>query len=164
MGSFGYEIFRLDDRPLGHASLGATTFCATAYSSDTCGSNGLPLTPLSVQMLGKFQAFRQLRHENLCAYIELIRGKHERVYLISEHYAWNAFDQFELLVSWSIPIRTSFMLGIASGIKYLHSNRIAHRNLSLGNVLINRYGKPMLTSYEVWDITLAGTTVPFPIG
>ncbi|CAG0899193.1 unnamed protein product [Cyprideis torosa] len=117
-----------------------------------------------MQMLGRFQAFRQLGHENLCAYIDLIRGKHERVYLISEHCAWNALDQFERLVSWPIPACSSFMVGIASGIKCLQRNWISYRNLPLGEVLINRYGKPRLTSYEVWYITFAGTTVPFPMG
>lgn len=62
--------------PLDKASLGLSTFCAANHPVESCGSNGLPLTPNSVQILGKFQDLSQLQHPNLCAYVEIFRIQH----------------------------------------------------------------------------------------
>ena len=61
---------------LGNSSIGITTFFASAHPTDTCGTNGLPLTPNSVRILGKFQKLKALEHPNICQYIDVVRGKH----------------------------------------------------------------------------------------
>jgi hypothetical protein len=61
---------------LDKAGLGVSTFCAANHPVESCGSNGLPLTPNSVQILGKFQSLSQLEHPNLCAYVEICRIQH----------------------------------------------------------------------------------------
>lgn len=63
-------------RPLNEGHLCTKTFYASSYNNDECGSNGLPLTPNSIRITGKFQALTALDHPNLCAYIDLKRGKH----------------------------------------------------------------------------------------
>ncbi len=63
-------------RRLGSAELGATTFSASSLPNDKCGANGLPLTPSSIQILGKFQLLKALDHPHLCRYVDLVRGKH----------------------------------------------------------------------------------------
>jgi len=55
---------------------GASTFCASCYANEQCGANGLPLTPNSIRILGRFQKLKSVEHPNLCAYVDLVRIKH----------------------------------------------------------------------------------------
>uniref|UniRef100_A0A4W5LG78 TBC1 domain containing kinase n=2 Tax=Salmonidae TaxID=8015 RepID=A0A4W5LG78_9TELE len=73
-------------RPLRDAQLGAFTFFASALPHDVCGSNGLPLTPNSIKILGRFQLLKTITHPRLCQYVDISRGKHERLVVVTEHY------------------------------------------------------------------------------
>lgn len=53
-----------------------STFFAMRHSGELCGSNGLPLTPNSITILGRSQYLKTLSHSNLCSYLDIIRGKH----------------------------------------------------------------------------------------
>lgn len=59
-----------------NSKLSVITFFAKSHSGDVCGSNGLPLTPNSISILGQFQFLKTLKHTNLCEYLDVIRGKH----------------------------------------------------------------------------------------
>uniref|UniRef100_A0A8C8DX13 Protein kinase domain-containing protein n=1 Tax=Oryzias sinensis TaxID=183150 RepID=A0A8C8DX13_9TELE len=59
---------------------------------DVCGSNGLPLTPNSIKILGRFQILKNITHPRLCQYIDISRGKHERLIVVAEHYKRNIHD------------------------------------------------------------------------
>lgn len=63
-------------RPLKDAQVGAFTFFASALPHDVCGSNGLPLTPNSIKILGRFQILKTVTHPRLCQYVDISRGKH----------------------------------------------------------------------------------------
>ena len=67
-------------RPLKDAQLGAFTFFASALPHDVCGSNGLPLTPNSIKILGRFQILKTVTHPRLCQYVDISRGKHGMTY------------------------------------------------------------------------------------
>lgn len=54
----------------------AFTFFAKSHLGDVCGSNGLPLTPNSIIILGRSQYLKSIKHENLCEYLDIIRSKH----------------------------------------------------------------------------------------
>lgn len=54
----------------------AFTFFAKSHLGDVCGSNGLPLTPNSIIILGRSQCLKAIKHENLCEYLDIIRSKH----------------------------------------------------------------------------------------
>lgn len=54
----------------------AITFFARLHPGDVCGSNGLPLTPNSIAILGRSQRLKELQHEHLCQYLDVVRGKH----------------------------------------------------------------------------------------
>lgn len=62
-------------RKLNKASIGATAFFASSHPSESCGSNGLPLTPNSIKIVGKFQILKTIDHPNLCKYITISREK-----------------------------------------------------------------------------------------
>ena len=64
---------------LGCAFLGASTFCAQQHGAEECDNKGLPLTPNSINIVGRFQALLELDHPGLCAYLDIKRtrnGKH----------------------------------------------------------------------------------------
>ncbi|GIY74053.1 TBC domain-containing protein kinase-like protein [Caerostris darwini] len=71
------------------AVLGAWTFFASAHAIDVCGINGLPLTPNSIRVLGRFQKLKSLQHHGICTYLDVKRGKHERVMIVGEYYPDN---------------------------------------------------------------------------
>ena len=66
--------------PMGNAGLGVCTFFASAHPNESCGMNGLPLTPNSIQILGEFQYLKTLRHPNICQYVDISRGKHGKLW------------------------------------------------------------------------------------
>lgn len=51
------------------------TFFFSSQRHDACGTNGLPVTPNSIRILGRAQFLRSLRHPNLSLYVDVIRGK-----------------------------------------------------------------------------------------
>lgn len=61
-------------------TLGARTFFASCHAKDTCGNNGLPLTPNSIRILGLFQLLKKLSHKNLCTYLDVLRSKHGKTF------------------------------------------------------------------------------------
>lgn len=69
--------------------LGLLSFLARPYPSDKCGSNGLPLTPNSIRIYGKFQSLKTLISPYLCRYVDIQRGPNERLFVIAEHYSLN---------------------------------------------------------------------------
>jgi len=96
---------------MGDAQFGVTFF-ASSQRQDACGSNGLPLTPNSIRILGRSRYLKSLVHPNLAEYVEVIRGKHgededkgstliicmklqisthllERIVVVSEYYGTN---------------------------------------------------------------------------
>ncbi|OUC45271.1 hypothetical protein D917_08533 [Trichinella nativa] len=72
----------LEDGYFGVCSFMSRTNCC----SGECGPNGLPLTPPSIAIIGRFQFLTSLRHPNLCQYLDIQRGKFDRIFVISEHY------------------------------------------------------------------------------
>lgn len=66
------EMVRRDEKSL----FAASTFFAKSHPSEVCGTNGLPLTPNSIVILGRAQKLKIIRHQNLCQYLDVIRSKH----------------------------------------------------------------------------------------
>lgn len=58
---------------------GAITFFAKQHKGDTCGSNGLPLTPNSIIITGRAQVLKTFSSPYLCDYLDIIRGKHGKL-------------------------------------------------------------------------------------
>lgn len=58
------------------SQLSALTFIAKSWHNDACSQNGLPLTPNSISILGKFQFLKTVEHQNLTQYLDVLRGKH----------------------------------------------------------------------------------------
>uniref|UniRef100_A0A0N4ZHR5 TBC domain-containing protein kinase-like protein n=1 Tax=Parastrongyloides trichosuri TaxID=131310 RepID=A0A0N4ZHR5_PARTI len=104
--------------------------------------NGLPLTPSSIRLLGRFQKLLSLNHKNICQYIELIRSQNSAnaVFVVSEHYS-KVLSWKELENTLIIPIITQLI----DCLRYLHSQDIIIGHLSTDNILITPSKKFGLT-------------------
>nr|XP_004663058.2 TBC domain-containing protein kinase-like protein [Jaculus jaculus] len=150
--------------PLKDAEMGAFTFFASALPHDVCGSNGLPLTPNSIKILGRFQILKTIIHPRLCQYVDISRGKHERLVVVAEH----CEKSLEDLLRERKPTSCSKVLCIAfevlQGLQYMNKHGIVHRALSPHNILLDRKGHIKLAKFGLYHMTAHGDDVDFPIG
>ncbi|XP_040578650.1 TBC domain-containing protein kinase-like protein [Lepeophtheirus salmonis] len=148
------EVSEKDIGDYGELSL--LSFVASMHPSESCGSNGLPLTPNSIAILGNAQFLKTFKHKNLCLFLDCLRGKHERVVFVSEHFKCSpSFDD----QNWSSSTRS-----ILEALLYLNDRGIIHGNIRLENVLANSKGVVKLAHYGLNHATDYGLLVAFPIG
>ncbi|KAJ8935053.1 hypothetical protein NQ318_002682 [Aromia moschata] len=115
---------------------GAITFFAKQHKEDTCGSNGLPLTPNSIIIF-------------------------ERTVVVSQYCGHPVSNLIEKK-SFTFDEIRSISYQILSGLNELHMRNIVHRNLSSDNVLL--LGKNIkLFNYGLYHMTDKGKLVSFPI-
>ncbi|XP_078456892.1 TBC domain-containing protein kinase-like protein isoform X2 [Lampetra planeri] len=150
--------------PLGTAQLGASTFFASPLPNDVCGSNGLPLTPNSIKILGRFQVLKTITHPRLCQYVDIARGKHERLMVVLEHHE----DSVERILSEGVRLSTQKLMQIAyqvlEGLENLNGRGIDHAAISPHNILLTMQGNVKLAKFGIYYMTNGGTAVDFPIG
>ncbi|XP_059507508.1 TBC domain-containing protein kinase-like protein isoform X2 [Stegostoma tigrinum] len=150
--------------PLKDAQLGAFTFFASALPHDVCGSNGLPLTPNSIRILGRFQILKAISHPRLCQYVDMLRGKHERLVVVTEHYERSLED----LLKEGKPISPGRVLQIAfevlEGLEYMNKYSMVHQALAPHNILLNCEGHVKLAKFGLYHMTGYNADVDFPIG
>ncbi|CAF3940828.1 unnamed protein product, partial [Rotaria magnacalcarata] len=145
--------------------LGVNTFVASSHANDQCGANGLPLTPNSIIIIGRFQYLKTIEHPNLCRYIDIRKGTHERLLVISEHYERsfeslineNQLLSVEQIQQWSHQILYSLI--------YLQEKQLHARNLSLKNIRLTQSDQIVkIQNYGLWHMTQYATCVSFPVG
>ncbi|XP_075736858.1 TBC domain-containing protein kinase-like protein isoform X2 [Rhipicephalus microplus] len=143
-------------------TFGAQTFFASSHARDTCGMNGLPLTPNSIRVLGLFQRLKCLSHKNLCAYLDAFRSKHERLVVVIEHFKNSLQDE----IPKKLPVDTFSRIcrEVLEALDYLHARGIMHRALSPCSVLLDDKLQVKLANYGLCHMTENGRTVPFPLG
>ncbi|XP_073458053.1 TBC domain-containing protein kinase-like protein [Aquarana catesbeiana] len=150
--------------PLKDAKLGAFTFFASALPHDVCGSNGLPLTPNSIKILGRFQILKTIVHPRLCQYVDISRGKHERLVVVAEH----SEKSLEDLLRGRKPVSSLKILQLAfevlQGLEYMNRHHMVHRALSPHNILLDGEGHIKMAKFGLYYITDHGADVDFPIG
>uniref|UniRef100_A0A8B9HII1 TBC1 domain containing kinase n=1 Tax=Astyanax mexicanus TaxID=7994 RepID=A0A8B9HII1_ASTMX len=151
-------------QPLKDAELGAFTFFASPLPHDVCGSNGLPLTPNSIKILGRFQILKTITHPRLCQYVDISRGKHERLVVVAEHYERNLKD----LLKQDKPISSDRVLQIAyevlEGLAFMNKHGLVHRALGQHNVLLDCKVLVKLAKFGLYHMTDHGADVDFPVG
>ncbi|XP_061736306.1 TBC domain-containing protein kinase-like protein [Nerophis ophidion] len=151
-------------QPLKDAQLGAFTFFASALPHDVCGSNGLPLTPNSIKILGRFQILKTITHPRLCQYVDISRGKHERLIVVAEHYE-SGLSDFQKQGHKVSPERVlQLAYEVLEGLAYMNKHGMVHRALSVNNVLLDREGNVKLAKFGLYHMTDHGADVDFPIG
>ncbi|XP_075544109.1 TBC domain-containing protein kinase-like protein isoform X2 [Dermacentor variabilis] len=151
-----------DMHSLKKTTLGARTFFASCHARDTCGNNGLPLTPNSIRVLGLFQLLKCLTHNNLCTYIDAFRSKHERLVVVIEHFRNSLQD--EIPNKLSVYSISRICRQVLEALDYLHRRGIVHRALSPCSILLDDKQQVKLANYGLCHMTENGRTVPFPLG
>ncbi|KAJ8281072.1 hypothetical protein GJAV_G00063180 [Gymnothorax javanicus] len=150
--------------PLKDAQLGAFTFFASSLPHDVCGSNGLPLTPNSIKILGRFQILKTITHPRLCQYVDISRGKHERLVVVAEHYERSLNDFHKR----GNPVSSEMVLQIAyealEGLEFMNKHGMVHRALAPHNILMDSEGKVKIAKFGLYHMTDHGADVDFPIG
>uniref|UniRef100_A0A3Q3KES3 TBC domain-containing protein kinase-like protein n=1 Tax=Monopterus albus TaxID=43700 RepID=A0A3Q3KES3_MONAL len=151
-------------KPLKDAQLGAFTFFASALPHDVCGSNGLPLTPNSIKILGRFQILKTITHPRLCHYVDITRGKHERLIVVAEHYE-SSLNDFQKQGKAASPEKVlQIAYEVLEGLEFMNKHGIVHRALSAHNVLMDCKGNVKLAKFGLYHMTDHGADVDFPIG
>ncbi|TMS23699.1 TBC domain-containing protein kinase-like protein, partial [Larimichthys crocea] len=151
-------------RPLKDAQLGAFTFFASALPHDVCGSNGLPLTPNSIKILGRFQILKTVTHPRLCQYVDISRGKHERLIVVAEHYE-SSLSDFQKQGKTASPEKVlQIAYEVLEGLEFMNKHGMVHRALSAHNVLMDCKGNVKLAKFGLYHMTDHGADVDFPIG
>ncbi|XP_062533683.1 TBC domain-containing protein kinase-like protein [Armigeres subalbatus] len=146
--------------------ISVSTFFAKSHPSDECcGSNGLPLTPNSIGIYGRSQLLRSeaLKHENLCEYLDVVRGKHERTIIVQEYAGCPLTETFigennkqEVL------LRIGYQM--LRALSHLNEKGLMCWNLEPVNILISRDFCVKLYNYGLYYMTYGGKYVSFPIG
>ncbi|XP_030206622.1 TBC domain-containing protein kinase-like protein [Gadus morhua] len=151
-------------RPLRDAQLGAFTFFASALPHDVCGSNGLPLTPNSIKILGRFQILKTFTHPRLCQYVDISRGKHERLVVVAEHYesSLSDFQRQGKTASPEMVLKVAYE--VLEGLEFMNKHGMVHRALAPNNVLMDHKGNLKLAKFGLYYMTDRGGDVDFPIG
>ncbi|QQP56907.1 TBC domaincontaining protein kinaselike proteinlike, partial [Caligus rogercresseyi] len=139
-----------------YGELSLLSFVASLHPSESCGSNGLPLTPNSISILGNSQILKTMVHPHLCRFLDCLRGKHERLIFVSEH-----FRGRPSLVG---PHWKGSVKSILEGLIYLNDRGVIHGNLREENILECPQGTLKLTHYGLSHATDYGLLVAFPIG
>ncbi|XP_014223795.1 TBC domain-containing protein kinase-like protein [Trichogramma pretiosum] len=139
---------------------GGMTFFAQSHPAELCGSNGLPLTPNSITILGKSQFLKTINHPNLCSYLDIIRSKHERTIVVAE-YCGKPLASLENL-SMDKVIRIAYQCLV--GLKYMNKFGLVHSHLSPENILVDKNGTVKLFNFGLYYMTDHGKNVSFPIG
>ncbi|KAH8274468.1 hypothetical protein KR026_002150, partial [Drosophila bipectinata] len=143
----------------------ALTFFAKLHPGDVCGSNGLPLTPNSIAILGRAQKLKDLQDEHLCQYLDVIRGKHERTIVVSEYMGLSLEDYAKRQHPMALGQILRIFYQVACGIDVLSRHHLVAHNLEPKHILISRDGRQVkLFNYGLHHMTKGGCYVPFPIG
>ncbi|KAG0244495.1 rab-GTPase-TBC domain-containing protein [Mortierella sp. GBAus27b] len=151
------------------AGLAAISFCANDNVDDEL--HGVPLA--TSYIFGQCQFLKSLSHPNLCEYLDVIKGKRDRLFLVQEHHT-NSLgiihsaqenDESERGSKGQELARVrSWGAQILDGLSYLNTHGIAHRTLTLANVLLNTDGSIKLSNYGLHFMTKGGALVQFSVG
>ncbi|XP_075156009.1 TBC domain-containing protein kinase-like protein [Haematobia irritans] len=142
--------------------LAAITFFAKSHDGEVCGSNGLPLTPNSIAILGRSQKLKEIKHPNLCQYLDVIRGKHERTVVVSEYHGTTLQNKSKDSLNTSLILRIFYQ--IASALKELNDHKLVAHNLEPKHILLDAYDNVKLFNYGLFYMSKSGEHVSFPIG
>jgi cyclin-dependent kinase 12/13 len=120
---------------------------------------GFPITAIREIMI-----LKKLNHKNIINLMEIVTSKPSEknkyrgnVYLVFEYMEHDLAGLADRNVSFGIPQIKCLIHQILSGVNYMHSNNIIHRDIKGANILINNKGE-----IKIADFGLARTHNPNP--
>ncbi|CAG8438316.1 3709_t:CDS:10 [Acaulospora colombiana] len=128
----------------------------------------------TTEIFGCFQSLKTLLHPNLCEYVEIVKGKHDRLFVVFEYFDYHTYRVGKLykrgedgslqVSSVGISIIREWAFQILKALAYLNENDITHHNLAPSNIHIDSEGKLKLSDYGLYHMSKGGANVDFPIG
>ncbi|CAJ0749559.1 21924_t:CDS:10 [Entrophospora sp. SA101] len=148
--------------------LGVNSFFAVAGIED----RDVAPAPATTEIFGRFQFLKTLLHPSLCEYVEIVKGKHDRLFVIFEYhtnnlekfYQRNEKEEIIQISSIKIDRLREWAFQILKALAYLNKNKITHHNISPHNILLDDEGNIKLADYGFYYMTNGGADVEFPIG
>ena len=176
--------YTLNDLANGSLTFGAKSFFATPHFGGSTSNGGEQTsdagrssranarrprgTPTAI-VIGRHERLRALRHPNLCEPIELIRGKHDRVFLVSEHHRRSLRDVLRAAhangdsSSHTTPLDEEKLCKYAyqtfDALRYLAEHDVVHRGLHLDNVRVDADDNIKLADYGMYFMSDHGREV-----
>ncbi|ORZ19556.1 rab-GTPase-TBC domain-domain-containing protein [Absidia repens] len=145
-------------------------FVASAASTESLAQSGHLALSAPSQIIGRFQSLKILRHPHLCSYVDIHRGKHDRLFVVSEYFGHSLQKAGECMDS-SVPFDPTQYITIQNlagelleGITYLHDLGIVHGCLCPQLILLDSERHVKLFNYGLNYMTGNGVDVDFPIG
>jgi len=151
----------LDTVGLQGASFAVSSFVASSHPLESCGLNGLPLTPHSTAIQGAAQLLLTCRHKHLARYLDVQRGKHQRIIVVQESWPRNLSNIEKELVEGEEEL-LSLAKQILQALAYLNQMSITNLNLVRENVMLGADGQVRLFNYGLGRMTNYGSWVSFP--
>ncbi|RIA85387.1 hypothetical protein C1645_781994 [Glomus cerebriforme] len=143
--------------------LGVNSFSAVAGIEDR---DVVPATA-TTEIFGRFQALKTLLHPNLCEYVEIVKGKHDRLFVVFEYHMNHLGELYQSsgqVSKLGISMLREWAFQILKALAYLNQNGITHHNLAPHNILYDVEGRIKLADYGLFYMTNGGVDVDFPIG
>ena len=113
-------------------------------------------------MLGNGQRLKIANHPNLAKYLDVVRGKRQRIAMVSEFWRTN----FRQMAPDTLSSESLLRIGqeVLSALAYLNEMNMINLNLTPENITFDGAGSVKLFGYGLGRITEYGKLVSFPIG
>ncbi|KAJ3222853.1 hypothetical protein HK099_001817 [Clydaea vesicula] len=123
-------------------------------------------TNYTSRIIGRFQRLKCIKHPSLCQYVEILKSRNERIYIISESFPTTLKSIYVANGGRLKNLDTLRRLAveILEVLLYLESLNISHRNICSDNILISEDGGVKLSNWGLNAMSGNGEDVPFPIG
>ncbi|VDM31238.1 unnamed protein product [Hydatigera taeniaeformis] len=145
-------------------NLGLSCLIAADAFVSPSSSNESSRIPCTVSCVSRLIDLRRLRHPNIVRYLDAQCDKHRRIYLVTEHYAFNFSELNPPVTRWSdfnwLLKRFDECL---CALTYLESHGIVHGCLSPSSILIDNFGKVRIAGYGILYASRWGMDLDFPI-
>jgi serine/threonine protein kinase len=95
------------------------------------------------RVVGRFQDLKRLSAKayDLCEYIDIVQGKHDRLFIVSEHYRSNLAKEIQNYQRNGLYFHENiirlWIMRLFHSLAYLNSMGIIHRNLSVECLLLD---------------------------
>ncbi|KAJ7195651.1 kinase-like domain-containing protein [Mycena pura] len=104
------------------------------------------------------QIWRRLRHKNILPFIGVCNDLAPLPVLVSPLCKFGHVGKY--INGHPEANRSELILGIASGLEFLHNNGVVHGDLKVQNVLVNKHGVPRICDFGISKIVnLRGFTI-----
>lgn len=149
----------------GDSDIGILSFFATNALINRGPINGISLVPTSINIVGRFQMLKSIRHPNLCQYIWIQRCKQHRMLIVSEYHK-KSLENKNVLREFSsdMGLVRRLAYSVISGLVHMNELGMINRNLSSQNVQVTSNGEIKLSNFGMYYVTEYGEYVKFPIG